>query len=378
MNRKKFILIIIICIFVASSIIGIIFWQLKEQHRKQLYNAMHIQFKESTTLEYGENIDPSSLIISVDGGELTSLPNIDSRQIGEQSLSYTLKKEDVTRSFVHTVTIKDTQAPQIKFVSPSISVQEGTAFDAKENIQSVKDPVDGDLPFLNQKQEKEGYWIEEDVQVQQAGHYTVTVFARDKNGNTKEASYTVTVTSSSSSPATSNKNDSANGNTPTYINGILLVNKQYALPSSYGNGLDAAAYNAFMQLQAGAANAGYSMPLISGYRSYNYQADLYNSYVARDGQAAADRYSARPGHSEHQSGLAMDVGAIDNNYGNTPAGKWLAEHCADYGFILRYPQGKENITGYMYEPWHIRYVGVQYAQEIMNSDLTLEEYLGVA
>ena len=75
-----------------------------------------------------------------------------------------------------------------------------------------------------------------------------------------------------------------------------------------------------------------------------------------------NRYSARPGHSEHQSGLAMDVGAIDNNYGNTPAGKWLAEHCADYGFILRYPQGKENITGYMYEPWHIRYVGVQYAR----------------
>src|SRR5699024_623564 len=114
-------------------------------------------------------------------------------------------------------------------------------------------------------------------------------------------------------------------------------------------------YQAFLQLQADAAKAGHSIPLVSGYRSYSYQAQLYDSYVARDGQAAADRYSARPGHSEHQSGLAMDVGAIDNNYGQTPAGQWLNAHCAEYGFILRYPQGKESITGYMYEPWHIRY-----------------------
>ena len=104
--------------------------------------------------------------------------------------------------------------------------------------------------------------------------------------------------------------------------------------------------------------------------------DMENAAVAA--QAAADRYSARPGHSEHQSGLAMDVGAIDNNYGQTPAGQWLNAHCAEYGFILRYPQGKESITGYMYEPWHIRYVGSAAAEAIMANGLTLEEYLGVA
>ena len=153
------------------------------------------------------------------------------------------------------------------------------------------------------------------------------------------------------------------------------MNKKHALPQNYG-GMDSNAYAALQQLQAGAEAAGYSMPLISGYRSYAYQASLYNSYVAQDGQELADTYSARPGHSEHQSGLAFDIGALDNGYGNTPGGRWLHAHCADYGFILRYPAGKESITGYQYEPWHVRYVGKEIASRIMSQGITLEEYLG--
>lgn len=153
------------------------------------------------------------------------------------------------------------------------------------------------------------------------------------------------------------------------------MNKKHALPQNYG-GMDSNAYAALQQLQAGAKAAGYSMPLLSGYRSYEYQASLYNSYVAQDGQALADTYSARPGHSEHQSGLAFDIGALDNAYGNTPGGRWLNAHCADYGFILRYPAGKESITGYQYEPWHVRYVGSDIASQIMSQGITLEEYLG--
>lgn len=117
------------------------------------------------------------------------------------------------------------------------------------------------------------------------------------------------------------------------------------------------------------------MPLLSGYRSYDTQVSLYNDYVARDGQELADTYSARPGHSEHQSGLCFDVGNIDNDYGSTTAGQWLEKNCASYGFIIRFPQGKEAITGYQYEPWHIRYVGTDHATAIMNSGLCLAEYL---
>ena len=104
---------------------------------------------------------------------------------------------------------------------------------------------------------------------------------------------------------------------------------------------------------------------------------LYNNYVSISGKEKADTYSARPGHSEHQTGLAFDVGSIDNNYGNTSAGKWLANNCHKFGFIIRYPIGKQNITGYQYEPWHIRYLGNPLATNVYNSGLCLEEYFGI-
>ena len=92
---------------------------------------------------------------------------------------------------------------------------------------------------------------------------------------------------------------------------------------------------------------------------------------------AADTYSARAGHSEHQTGLAFDVGKIDDNYGNTKEGVWLKNNAHIYGFIIRYPKGKEHITGYKYEPWHIRYLGVDIATKVYNKGVTLEEYLGI-
>ena len=97
--------------------------------------------------------------------------------------------------------------------------------------------------------------------------------------------------------------------------------------------------------------------------------------MSRDGQEAADRYSARPGHSEHQSGLAADINSLYQSWGETEEGIWLNTHCADYGFIIRYPEGKESITGYMYEPWHIRYVGKELSSKLYNSGdwITLED-----
>lgn len=162
----------------------------------------------------------------------------------------------------------------------------------------------------------------------------------------------------------------------TYVNGIMLVNKTHPVPRDYAPGLQPVAYNAFLQLRADAAAAGYDIQLLSGYRSYDLQAQLYTNYCNVYGQAAADTFSAKPGTSEHQTGLAMDVGWIDDAYGDTPSGQWLAANCYKYGFILRYMKGKESITGYKYEPWHIRYVG-DIAGDIYRSGLCLEEYLGV-
>lgn len=164
----------------------------------------------------------------------------------------------------------------------------------------------------------------------------------------------------------------------TYVNGILIANKTYALPSSYNPGaLTAETQAAFNRMKNDAAAAGLNLWVCSGFRSYSYQDQLYNSYVARDGKAAADTYSARAGHSEHQTGLALDINMASDAFIGTPEAKWIAANCYKYGFILRYPQGKQNITGYKYEPWHVRYLGTETAKAVYDSELTLEEYLGI-
>lgn len=164
----------------------------------------------------------------------------------------------------------------------------------------------------------------------------------------------------------------------TYVNNVLVANKTYSLPASYNPGdLLSECARAFKAMQSAASSEGLSIWNASGFRSYELQESLYNRYSARDGKEAADRYSARPGHSEHQSGLAIDLNEITNAFKDTKEGKWVAANCHKYGFILRYPQGKEAQTGYMYEPWHIRYVGVDTATAIYNSGLCLEEYFGI-
>ena len=165
---------------------------------------------------------------------------------------------------------------------------------------------------------------------------------------------------------------------PTYIGGILVVNKSYPLPRSYDpGGLTDECEDAFYTMQAAAEEEGLDLYIASGFRSYELQASLYQRYCNEDGQAAADTYSARPGHSEHQSGLAIDLNSISSSFAYTAEGQWVAEHCWEYGFILRYPADKVSVTGYMYEPWHIRYVGRDNAAAIWQSGLCLEEYLGI-
>lgn len=163
----------------------------------------------------------------------------------------------------------------------------------------------------------------------------------------------------------------------TYINGILIANKTYGLPESYAPGIDKTAESALNKMINAAKQDGINLFIKSGYRSYSTQKTLYNNYVARDGVAAADRYSARPGHSEHQTGLAFDLNSLEQSFGETKEGKWLAEHCHEYGFIIRYPKDKEDVTGYMYEPWHVRYLGDDIAKDVYESGKCLEEYLGI-
>ncbi len=129
-----------------------------------------------------------------------------------------------------------------------------------------------------------------------------------------------------------------------------------------------------------ALDSGVSLYLVSGYRSYSDQIDLQSYYQNLFGLTEATRIDCIPGASEHQLGLAVDLGTTDHlyelntNFSNTDAYQWLIQNCARFGFILRYPNGKEEVTGIKYSPWNFRYVGIEFAQNIMNSNLTMEEY----
>ncbi|SDL73199.1 D-alanyl-D-alanine carboxypeptidase [Arthrobacter sp. ov407] len=174
----------------------------------------------------------------------------------------------------------------------------------------------------------------------------------------------------------------------------VVVNKHRQLnPAAYvpgqlvrvqGERLRAQAADAYKQFAKAAKAAGVNVMPISGYRSFSEQASLYDSYVRQYGQATADTLAARPGYSEHQTGLAMDIGnasgicALQACFANTPAGRWAAEHGWEYGFIIRYPAGAGATTGYTYEPWHLRYVGRAIAEDMQSTGITtLEKYFGL-
>lgn len=179
----------------------------------------------------------------------------------------------------------------------------------------------------------------------------------------------------------------------------VLVNKEYSLPEDYQPDdlvypnvdfifedkiekrmMRAEAAEALQNMFAAAEKQNLHLAGVSAYRSHQTQQSIFDNYVKNDGLENAKTYSALPGTSEHETGLAIDVTTADGAcaaqdcFGDSEEAKWLAEHGHEYGFIIRYPEGKESITGYKYEPWHIRYVGADIATELFENDLTLEEY----
>jgi len=172
----------------------------------------------------------------------------------------------------------------------------------------------------------------------------------------------------------------------------ILVNKYYYLSKDYvplsletistkyalsNMKLVSYAKDAFEEMAKDAQKEKLKIVAMSTYRSYDYQVNLYNKYVKSDGKEKADTYSGRPGHSEHQTGLAVDVYNVKTNYTNFESTKefdWMQEHAHEYGFILRFPKDKEDETGYIYEAWHYRYVGKEIAKYIHEHNISYEEY----
>lgn len=229
------------------------------------------------------------------------------------------------------------------------------------------------------------------------GLYNLSYIITDMKGNKSEIPFKLFVNIEKGNPGhkVSYESITPKGYELKVVDGVsmidnhLIINKSYSIPNDYipdnlvtiTSRCEVINYvkDAFAKLTTDASVIGLNIYPSTCYRSYSFQNILYNSYVNRDGQEQAEKYSARPGYSEHQSGLAIDVNSVNDAFNYTPESVWLNDNCYKYGFIIRYPKEKEDITGYQYEPWHIRYVGIELATILYNEGnwLTIEEYYGL-
>lgn len=247
--------------------------------------------------------------------------------------------------------------------------------DIKKSEKNIKANVSEDINLVNLKKEK--YYIDKNLErylsyMKINPDFSLEKIVRNVNVNLDKRQYEDTFKT--------NVNDGV----------LMLVNKYYyltedyepndlvTLTAKYNKGTNSKmrkeAANAFMKMADAAMLDNIVIKNASGYRSYNYQVSLYDNYVKKDGKEAADTYSARPGFSEHQTGFVSDINIIDTSFENTDDFLWLHDNAYKYGFILRFPKDKEDVTGYQYEPWHYRYVGKKAAKTIHDEELTLEEY----
>ena len=351
-------------------------------HKKTLLIKIDNNIKVSINNEV-YNTDYIKVIAN--GEIITKKEQIDTTKVGEQVIKLKVKDYfNKEKEYSYKLNVYDNDPPVITFK------KEHTTDYGKE-IDLLKD-----INVVDNSNEKIDVYIEGEYDIKKSGTYKLYYVAKDSTGNETKEVFSLKVNEKPvTKPSTSNttsltepdkefttskgfKGYTKNG--MTYIDGILIANKTYPLPSTYKpGGLTATTNEAFKKMQAAAKLDGINLVIKSGYRSYATQKSTYNYYVSRDGKTKADTYSARPGHSEHQTGLAMDLNIINDTFHNTKEAKWLASNCYKYGFILRYPKGKTNETGYKYESWHFRYVGVDLATKLYNNGdwITLESYFGI-
>ena len=377
-NKKKFKLIIII------SFILLIILMLSLLYYIFVYKK-GINYKTKLIIEAGDNIPSINDYVSDNDLEKVSndiewldLESADNKiyKTGEYTGKIGYKDDKLNIILI----VKDTKAPVIDGVKDI----EMVAYERKPDLLDgiiVSDNSNEDI-----KIEVFGKYDSEEV-----GIYEMHYYSKDSNGNEVKVPFKITVKENKNvTISKSNKGYKIkNYYGITYIEDVVIANKTYSLPSNFSpnNLVSINGYirvvdyvkDAFNSLQSDATSIGLNIYASSGYRSYKDQDYIYNNYVRLDGKETADTYSARAGHSEHQTGLAIDLNSIDMSFDNTDESNWLKDNCYKYGFIIRYPKGKDDITGYMYEPWHIRYVGKNLAIKLYNNGdwITLEEYFGI-
>lgn len=373
MKKKVKIIIVISVLVVVILIIGGIYLNSKR---------LVLEYEHNIEVDVNEKLYNLDAIKNIKNGKIiTKKELVNTTKLGKVKVTFQVENFFKKRvKYKYIVNVVDKEAPKIIFKNELES-------EMGEEIDLLKDVMVEDNSKENITPQVEG-----EYDINKSGDYKLYYIAEDTSGNKAKEEFILHIKEKNvEKQITSNDNQGTTSfttskgfkgvtkNGVTYIEGYLVVNKTYTLPSSYGNGLTNATIEAFNKMQAAAKVDGLNIYISSGFRSYSYQKTLYNNYVNRDGVTAADTYSARAGHSEHQSGLAFDVNTINDSFANTEEGKWLNDNCYKYGFILRYPNGKSDETGYQYEPWHFRYVGVELAEKLYNNGnwITVEDYFGI-
>ena len=346
-----------------------------KENYKNIHDSKYAQFilngNYNEIIEYGNNyVDPyvvgkinNKLVKKID-----VFSNYNSNKVGSYVTSYSLAvNKYYTKRLYRTINVVDTIKPDINLSgNNTMTLNYGEEYN--EPGFTATDNYDGDITNK--------VIVKNNINNKKSGTYKIIYKVSDSSGNFEKKERVVVVKDKTSSVIKETpKIEVIDG--ITYVNGILLVNKKYHLPSNYDPKVNNEALKALKLMQADCQAIGLNIPLVSGYRSYETQRRLYNNYVKKDGEEIANTYSAKPGESEHQTGLSFDIGSVSRSFANTKEAKWIDENAYLYGFIVRYPKDKTDITGYIYEPWHVRYLGKETAKKVYESKLTLEEYLGV-
>ena len=335
--------------------------------------ASRVKLKDSLNAEINSKAMASDYIENIDGGKLKKDIQIDTSKLGKKKCKLVLIIKGEEKNYDFEVKVVDTKAPTIN-MEGEVNVLLGNT----SKIEDMAKVSDNSGKFKTQ--------LKGNYDAKKAGSYKLRLIATDNSGNKAEKEIKVNVidmdqTEGDMSFVTGKGFKLTRVDGLTSIDGILIVNNSFSLPEGYGIGaIQNDAYAEFKKLLSDARADGVHFSLLSGYRSYRVQKEIYDDYVSKHGKEAADKTVARPGYSEHQTGYALDLNNADENFGNTAEGKWLAANCAKYGFIIRYPKGKESVTGRAYQPWHIRYVGPELATKLYNNGkwIALEEYFGIS
>ena len=404
--KKGMIVCLVLLLICALAGVGTYFFIKSKQ--------LNVSFKKDIVVSLNDEVYNTDYVVDLDNGEIVNKKEvINTATTGTKTITLTIRdffgKE---KDYSFDIKIIDDE-------KPTISSKDKFTTEVGTKIDLLKDVVVTD----NSKEDIKAT-IEGDYNFDKPGTYKLKYVAQDRSGNEASKDFELTVTKkvvvepkvesvqktnkskSSTKKTTSNSSgtkpingtsSSLNGtktskgytitvkNGITYINGIMIANKTYPLPKSYGpGGLTSATKAAADEMIAAAKKDGVDLYVASGFRSYATQNNLWTGRKNSRGLAAADAGTARPGHSEHQTGLAFDMcgsgsGCITSEYHNSKGAKWMTANAYKFGLILRYPSGKQSITGYKYESWHFRYVGKDLAAKLYNNGnwITLEEYFGI-